>query len=176
MPGDPTSRSPGTTVSTPAGSTWLSTQPSARTDSVVFSEGLTMTALPIRSAGAICQMLIIIGQFHGPIAPTIPTGRHVSVARVPPLSVSSTTVSSGTSRDAAVRSHAEHAPTSKRAFGPLSGLPVSRLSSSASGPATASTASAARFSTSARSAEDQDAHSGWMSLATATASSTSSAP
>ena len=35
----------------------------------MYSEGLTTTVLPMRSAGAICQMVIIIGQFHGPIAP-----------------------------------------------------------------------------------------------------------
>ena len=40
-----------------------------------MSEGLTTTALPIRRAGAICQMVIIMGQFHGPIAPTTPMGR-----------------------------------------------------------------------------------------------------
>ena len=46
----------------------------ASTLSGVNSDGLTTTVLPIRSAGAICQMPIISGQFHGPIAPTTPTG------------------------------------------------------------------------------------------------------
>ena len=41
----------------------------------MYSEGLTTTVLPIRRAGAICQTVIIIGQFHGPIAPTTPIGR-----------------------------------------------------------------------------------------------------
>ena len=41
----------------------------------MYSEGLTTTVLPIRSEGATCQMVIIIGQFQGPIAPTTPTGR-----------------------------------------------------------------------------------------------------
>ena len=40
----------------------------------MYSEGLTTTVLPMRSDGAICQMVIIIGQFHGPIAPTTPSG------------------------------------------------------------------------------------------------------
>ncbi len=71
----PTSRPPGTTCSTSAGSTVLSTSASASTDSGVYSEGFITTVLPIRSAGASCQMLIIIGQFHGPIAPTTPSGR-----------------------------------------------------------------------------------------------------
>ena len=71
----PTSRSPETTVRTPSGSSSLRTSIRARTLSGVYSEGLTTTVLPIRSAGAICQMVIIMGQFHGPIAPTTPTGR-----------------------------------------------------------------------------------------------------
>ena len=41
----------------------------------VYSEGLTTTVLPMRRAGAICQIAIIIGQFHGAITPTTPTGR-----------------------------------------------------------------------------------------------------
>ena len=71
----PTSRPPETTVSTPSGSSSLRTLARARTDSGVYSEGFTTTALPIRRAGAICQTVIIIGQFQGPIAPTTPMGR-----------------------------------------------------------------------------------------------------
>ena len=71
----PTSRPPDTTVSSPSGSSSLMTFARARTDSGVYSEGLTTTALPIRRAGASCQMVIIMGQFHGPIAPTTPMGR-----------------------------------------------------------------------------------------------------
>ena len=70
----PTSRSPETTVRRPSGSSSLRTLIRARTDSGVYSEGLTTTALPMRRAGAICQMVIIMGQFHGPIAPTTPMG------------------------------------------------------------------------------------------------------
>ena len=71
----PTSRPPATAVRTSAGRTRFSTSIRASTLSGVYSEGLTTTVLPIRSAGATCQMVIIIGQFHGPIAPTTPTGR-----------------------------------------------------------------------------------------------------
>ena len=71
----PTSRSPETTVSTPSGSSSFMTSASASTLSGVYSDGLTTTVLPIRRDGATCQMVIIIGQFHGPIAPTTPTGR-----------------------------------------------------------------------------------------------------
>jgi hypothetical protein len=71
----PTSRPPATAVSTSAGSTLVSTCTSASTLSGVYSEGLTTTALPMRRAGATCQTVIIIGQFHGPMAPTTPTGR-----------------------------------------------------------------------------------------------------
>jgi hypothetical protein len=71
----PTAPSPGTTASTSAGSTWLTTATSACTDSGVYSEGLRTTVFPIFSEGANCQTEIIIGQFHGPTAPTTPTGR-----------------------------------------------------------------------------------------------------
>ena len=40
----------------------------------VNDDGLTTTVFPIRKEGAICQMPIISGQFHGPIAPTTPSG------------------------------------------------------------------------------------------------------
>ena len=47
---------------------------SARTLSGVLPEGLTTAALSIRRAGAICQVVIIMGQFQGPMAPTTPMG------------------------------------------------------------------------------------------------------
>ena len=65
----------GRTDSKPSGSSWLMIEASARTDSGVYSEGLTTTALPMRKAGAICQTVIIMGQFQGPMAPTTPMGR-----------------------------------------------------------------------------------------------------
>ena len=71
----PRSPSPGTTASTSSGSTPFSTWPRARTLKGVCSDGLTTTVLPIRSDGATCQIVIIIGQFQGPMAPTTPTGR-----------------------------------------------------------------------------------------------------
>ena len=71
----PTLRSPETTVSRPSGSSSLRTLARARTESGVILEGLTTTALPILRAGAICQMVIIMGQFQGPMAPTTPMGR-----------------------------------------------------------------------------------------------------
>ncbi len=71
----PTSRPPETTVRRPSGSSWLRISTRARTDSGVYSEGLTTTALPIRRAGPICQTVISMGQFQGPIAPTTPIGR-----------------------------------------------------------------------------------------------------
>ena len=70
----PTSRPPETTWRTPSGSSSLRTSTRARTDSGVYSEGLTTTVLPMRRAGAICQTVIIMGQFQGPIAPTTPMG------------------------------------------------------------------------------------------------------
>ena len=47
---------------------------SPSTDSGVYSEGLTTTVLPMRRDAATCQTVIIMGQFHGPIAPTTPSG------------------------------------------------------------------------------------------------------
>ena len=71
----PTSPAPVTAVSTPGGSASLRTAAMARPVSVVYSLGFWTTALPIRSAGAICQQAMIIGQFHGVMAPTTPIGR-----------------------------------------------------------------------------------------------------
>ena len=70
----PTSRPQETTDRMPSGSSSLMTLIRARTLNGVFPEGLTTAALPIRRAGAICQMVIIMGQFHGPMAPTTPMG------------------------------------------------------------------------------------------------------
>ena len=71
----PTSRPPATTCRTPSGSTWLMTWTRASTLNGVYSLGFITTVLPMRRAGASCQTLIIIGQFHGPMAPTTPNGR-----------------------------------------------------------------------------------------------------
>ena len=59
----------------PSGRASLMVSTRASTRSGVYSEGLTTTALPIRRAGAICQTVIIMGQFQGPMAPTTPMGR-----------------------------------------------------------------------------------------------------
>ena len=71
----PMSRPPGTTRQTSAGSASFSTQTRACTDNGVYSLGFTTTVSPTVSAGATCQMVIIIGQFQGPMAPTTPAGR-----------------------------------------------------------------------------------------------------
>src|SRR5574337_6005 len=71
----PTSPPPHTTVSAPSGRTSLSTDTIARTHSGVYSDGFTTTVFPILNDGATCHIVIIIGQFHGPIAPTTPSGR-----------------------------------------------------------------------------------------------------
>src|SRR5699024_11958147 len=70
----PMSPAPGTTCNTLSGRTWFRTATRAWTDSGVYSDGFITTVLPIRRDGANCQMEIIIGQFHGPIAPTPPIG------------------------------------------------------------------------------------------------------
>lgn len=71
----PIVRSPDTARSTPSGRAELMTSMRARTESGVILLGLTTAVLPMRRAGAICQTVIIMGQFQGPIAPTTPIGR-----------------------------------------------------------------------------------------------------
>ena len=68
----PTSRSPETPSSTFSGSTSFITAIIASTLSGVYSLGFATTVLPIRSDGPICQIVIMSGQFHGPMAPTTP--------------------------------------------------------------------------------------------------------
>ena len=41
---------------------------------LVCSAGLTMTELPVASAGAIFQAIMSSGKFHGRTQPTTPTG------------------------------------------------------------------------------------------------------
>ncbi|MNI95467.1 hypothetical protein D3C73_1537390 [compost metagenome] len=68
----PTSRSPAMPIRTSDGSTSFMTESIASTLSGVYSLGLATTVLPMRSDGPICQIVIMSGQFHGPIAPTTP--------------------------------------------------------------------------------------------------------
>src|SRR5699024_6742302 len=110
----PISPSPGTTCNTLSGSTWLSTATRAWTDNGVCSDGFITTVLPIRNDGANCHTEIIIGQFHGPMAPTTPMGTYDRTAL--PES-SSTSTSSSTAKSALARSQASQAPASKRAVG-----------------------------------------------------------
>ncbi|CKR01852.1 Uncharacterised protein [Mycobacterium tuberculosis] len=49
----------------------------------VSSAGLTSTALPAASAGAMAQDAITIGKFHGVITPTTPIGS-LKVTSTPP--------------------------------------------------------------------------------------------
>src|SRR5512138_1068795 len=66
---------PGMTLRTPAGSpASFAYSANFRSESDVFDAGLTTTALPHASAGAIFHTASISGKFHGVIAPTTPTG------------------------------------------------------------------------------------------------------
>ncbi|MNR58026.1 hypothetical protein D3C85_1789240 [compost metagenome] len=47
---------------------------SSKTDSGVKRAGLSTTQLPAASAGAIFQLAISSGKFHGMICPTTPSG------------------------------------------------------------------------------------------------------
>src|SRR5699024_2593884 len=106
----------------------------------VCSDGFITTVLPIRNDGANCHTEIIIGQFHGPMAPTTPMGTYDRMAL--PES-SSTSTSSSRTKSALARNQDSQAPASKRALGPLSGVPASRASTSAKASTEALTASAA---------------------------------
>ena len=68
----PMAPGPVTGTRTSAGSTSLMTEVSASTLRGVLLLGLSTAVFPMRSAGPICQIEIISGQFHGLIAPTTP--------------------------------------------------------------------------------------------------------
>lgn len=70
----PISRPPEMPMSTSSGRCRFISSMTASTDSGVYSLGFATTVLPIRSAGAICQIAISAGQFHGLMAPTTPSG------------------------------------------------------------------------------------------------------
>ena len=66
---------PGSTLNTPGGSPASSASWPMRTAvSGVSAAGLSTTQLPAASAGAAFQPTMIIGKFHGMIAPTTPSG------------------------------------------------------------------------------------------------------
>ena len=66
---------PGRTFSTPGGSpASIASSPMRIAVSGVSSAGLITIVLPAANAGAAFQPTMIIGKFHGMIAPTTPTG------------------------------------------------------------------------------------------------------
>ena len=66
---------PLSTLSTPGGKpASTASRPSSVTDAGVSSLGLMMQVLPHAIAGAIFQVAIISGKFHGLIAATTPAG------------------------------------------------------------------------------------------------------
>ncbi len=66
---------PDTTLNTPGGTPASSASSAMRIAvSGVSSAGLTTMVFPAASAGATFQPTMIIGKFHGMIAPTTPTG------------------------------------------------------------------------------------------------------
>ena len=143
----PTSASPTTLLTRPAGSTAAMICTRRSVDSGVNGEGLMTTALPARSAGMMCHTAIISGQFHGVIDPTTPSGLRCSSMRLPSrCSITSTGISSA----AAARVQATAPPTSICAS--ARGLPCSRTTRSASSAACCSMAPATRSSAALRSA------------------------
>lgn len=75
-------------------------------ESGVQEAALLTTVQPARSAGMTCQAAISIGQFHGVIEPTTPTGRRSSAA------ASSWMVSTGIDRPAVTRAQVAVPPAS----------------------------------------------------------------
>ena len=69
---------PGTTLNTPGGNP-ASIASSARRSAVSgdFSEGLSTMELPAASTGPSFHAAMIIGKFHGTMAPTTPSGSRV---------------------------------------------------------------------------------------------------
>lgn len=76
---------PGSTDSRPGGSpASVIRRPRASETSGVHSAGLSTTALPAASAGATFCASLAIGEFHGVMAPTTPTGSCTLIVRYGP--------------------------------------------------------------------------------------------
>ena len=162
----PTSASPVTTLTTPGGRTWFINSTRRSVDRGVYGEGLMTMVQPTRTAGMMCQVAIIRGQFHGVIEPTTPTGLRWITIR--PF-LSSWIVCSGRERPAVTRVQATQPPASRLAPGPLWVLPCSRVTSAESSPACCSSRSATLMRAAARSASGSAAHPGSARWAAATA-------
>ncbi len=77
-----TSASPGTTLSTPAGTpARAASSASAVADSGVSAAGLTSMVQPAASAGAALRRIIAEGKFQGVIAAVTPTGWRIVSSR-----------------------------------------------------------------------------------------------
>jgi hypothetical protein len=74
---------PGTTLNTPCGSP-AATASSASRKAVSgdFSDGFSTTELPAARMGPSFHAAMIIGKFHGTMAPTTPSGSRVTSASV----------------------------------------------------------------------------------------------
>src|SRR6266540_3799745 len=75
----------GTTLTTPAGTPARSiSRASAIAVSGVSAAGLSTTVQPAASAGPILRVAMAAGKFHGVTSAATPTGRVVTIVRVPP--------------------------------------------------------------------------------------------
>ena len=71
----PVSLKPQTTLMTPAGMPASSASLASSTaEAEVISDGLSTTVLPAASAGASDMIAMKVGEFHGVITPTTPSG------------------------------------------------------------------------------------------------------
>ncbi len=75
----------GTTLTTPAGApARVRMRATARAVSGVSAAGFSTTLQPAASAGPILRVAIAAGKFHGVTSAATPTGRVVTIVRVPP--------------------------------------------------------------------------------------------
>ncbi len=133
--------------------------------------GLNTTALPAMSEGMHIQCGIDMGKFHGVMTPTTPSGSWWTVERTPPDSTTSGWSASAISSSS--RSSPDDSdPASMRDS--RSGLPISRVMSSACSSVRAAKTSRARPRTSARPCGPSAPQSGWAARARRTRAGISS--
>ncbi|VWB90748.1 hypothetical protein BLA6993_04328 [Burkholderia lata] len=151
--------SPDTTLNTPAGTPARSASTaSANADSGVSSDGFSTIVQPAASAGPALRVIIASGKFHGVIAATTPTGSRVTTICAFGFGLG---ITSPYMRFASSANHSRKLAayaTSPRAS--ASGLPCSRVSSSASASRFSSISSPQRFTRAPRSFAVSARHAG----------------
>lgn len=120
-----------TTLSTPGGNpASVASRPSSNADSGEFSDGLSTTVQPTASAGATFQLASVRGKFHGTTAPTTPAGSRVTRASASGAVCGDSSVS--LSASCPYHRTVLIAARSSMSYASVIGLPISRLTVSAS--------------------------------------------